>query len=173
MKSLGKRLSKILSIGFVLAITAVSGCKASRFQKEKEPAGAAAAPQPKRLGAADATPASTVAFDVDAKTSHPHGTLVLRLDYFPAPKSGVTNLPVCYGAFGGDFEVGVAYCDGKPETQMPVTAKNLDQDCYTDSKQGRRAAMVPLTLLGCRKGVMLVHSFEPQLRVDLEIRDIN
>ncbi len=165
---------KLSKIAWILALTlAPAACKASRFQKDEDPAGTEAAPAPKRVSEADAAPAATVTFDVDEKTSRPRGTLVLRLDYFADPKPGVTNLPACYGAFGGDFELGIAYCEGKPESKVTVTAKNVDQDCYTDSKQGRRAAMVPVTLPGCRRGVMLVHSFDPQLRVDLEIRDIN
>lgn len=164
---MARQLSK-----FLLPFLLLGACKASRFKKEDD-SDSQSAPQPKRVESADATPAAQVAFDIDEKTTRPRGALVLRLDYFPEPKPGVTNLPACYGAFGGDFELGVAYCDGKPETKVPVTAKNVDQDCYTDSKQGRRAAIAPVSLASCRRGVLLVHAFDPQLRIDYEIREVN
>lgn len=170
MKSLATQHFKVIVPAF-LAVTCLLSCKANRFQQDKEPAGTEAAPQPKR--SADAQPAAGVHFDVDEKTSRPRGTLVLRLDYFPEPKAGVTNLPACYGAFGGDFELGVASCEGKPESRVPVFAKNVDQDCYTDAKQGRRPAVAPVALAGCKKGVLMVHVFDPPLRVDLEVRDVN
>lgn len=164
---MARQLSKILIPLFLLG-----ACKASRFKKEDD-SDSQAASQPKRVQSADATPAAQVNFEVDEKTTRPRGALVLRLDYFPEPQAGVTNLPACYGSFGDDFELGVAYCDGKPEAKVPVTAKNVDQDCYTDSKQGRRAAVAPVSLVSCRRGVLLVHAFEPQLRIDYEIREVN
>ncbi len=164
---MAKLLFKVL-LPFLL----LAACKASRFKKEDE-SEAKATPKPKRVESADATAGLPVNFEIDEKTTRPRGALVLRLDYFPDPQPGVTNLPACYGSFGDDFELGVAYCEGKPETKVPVTAKNVDQDCYTDSKQGRRAAVAPVSLASCRRGVLLVHAFEPTLRVDYEIREIN
>ncbi len=157
-----------------LALVSVAGCKVARWKKpDKEASNAGAVATPARVGEADASASTAQRFDVDEKSGRPRGSLVLRLDYFPEPKPGSTNLPACYAPFAADFDLGIAYCDGKPEAKVPVTAKNVDQDCYTDPKLGRRPAAQPVILAGCRKGILLVHAFQPALRVDVEVRDLN
>lgn len=126
---------------------------------------------PQRTADADVATAGTL-FDIDERTGRAKAVLVLRLDYFPAPRPGVTNLPVCYAPFPEAFEVGVAVCEGKPDVRVAVLAKNLDQDCYTDPSVERVSALQPLVMPGCKRGSVIPHVFEPRLRVDLEVRDV-
>jgi hypothetical protein len=162
----------VLFFAAVAAGCALSGCKVGRWKKTRDTGTPAAAVLPQKT--ADASPASGgPSFDVDEKTGRLKATLVLRLDYFPEPRPGQANLPACYAPFPQDFAIGVATCADKPDVSIPVTAKNIDQDCYTDAKQERTAAVQPLLLPGCRRGQLLVHAFEPGVRVDTELRDIN
>lgn len=168
------RLTLALATLFVLA-----GCKAATWKKTKPDESAKSAVNtvalmPKKVGEGDATKeGAVITFDVDEKTGRARSTLVLRLDYFPEPRPGVTNLPACYAALPGTFELGVLSCVDKPGDKKVVFVRNVDQDCYTNPKDDRVAASEPVTLPGCRRGQLLVHAFEPGLKVDTETRDVN
>jgi hypothetical protein len=133
----------------------------------------------KRVGDADATAREgrSASFDLDERTARPRPTLVLRLDYFPAPRPGSTNLPACLPPLTGDVEVGLAACETKAAgasadaaTTVPVFAKNLDQDCYTDMRRARVPAKEPLQIKDCRRAYVAVAGFDPKLRVDIEVK---
>ena len=160
----------VLILGVALGAGA---CRKAPRQDVEARANAGSLVLPRKTADADPAAAASTTFDIDEKTGRSKAVLVLRLDYFPDPKPGVTNLPLCYRAFPETFEVGVAVCDGQPDLKVPVLAKNLDQDCYTDPTVERTIALQPLVMPGCKRGAVLVHAYEPRLRVDLEVRDVN
>lgn len=170
---LGERV-RIASVLVVAMGVSSTACRRTDTRKESDnQAAAAQLVLPQKTADASPETSAPLSFDVDEKTGRTKSTLVLRLDHFPDPKPGVTNLPVCYAPFPEGFEVGVAVCDGRPDVRIPVFAKNVDQDCYTNPSMQRVSALQPLVLPGCRKGGLLVHAYDPRLKVDLEVRDVN
>jgi hypothetical protein len=157
----------------LIAAVVVAACKAPTWRKQKADAEAAHDDRPSVTRSGDAEAAVPQYFEVDDKTGRSKSSLVLRLDYFPAPRPGSATLPSCYAPFDGAFELGFVMCDGRPDSRRPLIARNVDQDCYTDARRGRQAASEPLTLLGCKRGVVTAHKFEPSLRLDVELRDVN
>lgn len=156
------------------ATLCVAGCRETRWKKSPTDAAAVSTAAPKRVADAEAqSDLRSASFDVDEKSGRPRSFLILRLDHFPDPKPGTSSLPSCWRAFPGDFDLGMAFCDGKPEIKVPVFAKNVEQDCYTDPKVERTPAASPLALLGCKKAYVVMHQFEPRMRVDVELRDVN
>lgn len=150
----------------------MSSCKSSRWSKadqdtDRQAAGVVV--QPKRVSA-DASPMSSpVFFEVDEKTGRAKQSLVLRLDYFPeAATGGGANLPACYGAFAPEFELGVFHCEGREDLLRALTVGHVSQDCYTNPRFHRVPARVSFDLRDCRRGVLKLHAFDPQLRVDVE-----
>lgn len=163
------KLQLLLFIGTLTV--GMLGCRKPKMQTDESRAASGSGVIPQKTADADAAGQGT-AFDIDERSGRAKAILVLRLDYFPDPRPGVTNLPVCYAPFAETFDVGLAMCDGKPEIKIPVQAKNLDQDCYTDPSVERVVAIQPLVIPGCKKGVMLVHTFDPRVRVDVEVHDV-
>jgi hypothetical protein len=163
----------LIGLAALAALSSLAaGCKVGRFKKAPETGTPAAAVLPQK--SADGTlETGGPAFDVDEKTGRLKATLVLRLDYFPEPKPGQANLPACYAPFPADFDLGIVTCADKPDVKLPLFARNIDQDCYTDAKQERTVAVQPLSLPGCRRGQVLAHVFQPALRIDVEVRDVN
>ena len=158
---------------WLIALMIVAGCKAAAWRKQKADAEMETGQPPQVVRSSEATPAMAQIVEIDEKTGRTKADLVLRLDYVPPPAPGVTTLPTCYPAFRGDFEIGSFMCEGRPETQRSLLAKNVDQECYTDSRRGRLAAAEPVSIPSCRRGVIESYRFEPNLRLDVEVRDVN
>jgi hypothetical protein len=150
------------------------GCKLTRWKQttQQSDSGAAAAQVgvPQRTSDSDQTGAT---FDVDEKTGHPKINLVLRLDYFPPAQPGAASLPACFNPLPVDFDLGTVQCADNPAEAVQLTAGNVEQDCYTDPKSARTPPQDVVELDGCKHGVVLVHSFNPPLRIDTEVRDVN
>lgn len=156
----------ILSVG-----VSTLGCKAGRWQKadgeqDRQAAGSMVLPQ--RTGSADAVGSAPTVFELDEKTGQLRQGLVLRLDYFPENPTGGANLPACYGAFSKEFELGVFQCEGQPEKSQTLRAGHVLQDCYTNPRFDRVPVSIPMELRGCSRGVLKMHAFDPQLRIDVE-----
>ena len=158
---------------WLTALMIVAGCKAPAWRKQKADAGAGHGQPPQVVRNADGSLASTQSIEIDEKTGRTKSDIVLRLDYFPPPSPGATTLPTCYQAFASGFEIGTFMCEGRPDTQRPLLAKHVDQECYTDSRRGRIPAAEPVSIPGCRRGVVQAFKFEPDLRLDVEVRDVN
>jgi hypothetical protein len=176
---------RVVTAGALAALgLAASGCRVERWGSRTERVGTGTDARseeetkiegPKRVGDADATAREgrSASFELDEKSGRPKPTLVLRLDYFPEARPGATNLPACLPPLAADTEVGVAACE-QPKTEggatVPVLAKNLDQDCYTDMRRERVSAKEPLVLKDCKRAFVAVAGFEPKIRVDVEVR---
>jgi hypothetical protein len=157
----------------VLVLTLV-GCKAGQWKKsdrENDQKTAGAIVEPKRLADADATAANATTFEMDEKTGRIKQSLVLRLDYFPKTETSGTNLPACYGAFRPDFQLGYFSCVGQPDKSVALNAGHLSQDCYTNPRFNRVQPSTPIVMVGCPRGNLVLHSFDPTLRVDVEQRE--
>jgi len=109
-------------------------------------------------------------FELDEESGRIKSNLVLRLDYFPAAQKGKSTLPVCFSALPRSFRIGVVGCLDAPGKRLIVTAKNVEQVCYTNPAQSRTPAASPVRIPGCRKAYVIAHQFEPQLRIDVELR---
>lgn len=168
-----RRLVTALVLGAVQMV-GLSACKASQWKRTTpEPGATGTVVLPRRVGADVKPTGATLNVDIDEKTGRPKVTLVLRLDYFPEPRPGATNLPTCYESFPAALEVGSLECVEKPELKQVVLAKNVDQDCYTNPKSQRVPATEPLSLVGCRRAQLTTFSFDPEMRIDAEVRDVN
>ena len=108
-------------------------------------------------------------FEIDEKTGRPKPLLVLRLDYFPSPKPGTTTLPVCFRKFPTDFALGRVSCLGS-DVSVDLYAKHVDQDCYTNANYGRKKASEPLLLAGCESAAVYTFAYDPEIRIDVEVR---
>lgn len=137
-------------------------------------------PEPKRISIS--SPEAPVAdgivpiyFDIDERTGKSRQTITLRLDYFPEGKADSTQrvLPRCIKPFAADSEVGTVACQGKEGSRQPLLAGMVEQACYTDPKAEKAASQKPLLISQCRRGVLLIHGFEPRLKFDIEQRDVN
>ena len=163
------------TVGLSLALSA--GCRVGRAKRDGEARDSSdqvgSLVLPKRVGESPNPSATPITFDIDEKSSRPRADLVLRLDYFPAPRPGAVNLPACYKPFPADFELGFVSCVGKTDAQRPLLAKNVEQDCYTDPRAPGKDVTEALVMEGCKKAIATVHDFDPKLRVDVELRDVN
>jgi hypothetical protein len=162
---------RAVAVAIVGVALLAAACKNGRWQKndrDQDRQAAGAVVQPQRTGAADATGIAPLVFDLDTKTGHTRQSLILRLDYFPGQSSGGANLPACYGAFARDFELGVFQCEGQPEKSQPLRAGHVSQDCYTNPRFQRVPVATPIELRGCSRGILKMHAFDPQLRIDVE-----
>jgi len=168
------RCRAVMPVTVMLLLTALIACKVSRWRKnDASPSAGSEIILPRQVAGADPNGTTGTAFDVDDKTGRPKGTLTLRLDYFPQPAPGSATLPACYSGFPPDFDLGFVVCSDKPGEHWPLAGRNVEQDCYTDPKIARLPASQPVTLIGCKRGMLLVHTFEPRVTVDVEVRDVN
>lgn len=172
MKYRGPSPLILLTVTTVLAMIAF-GCKASHWKKsnkeaDRQAAGTVAGPQ--RVQSADAVSSAVQSFEIDSKSGRPKQQIVLRLDYFPKNESGGTNLPACYGAFPSTFELGIFFCQGQQDHAQPLLVGHVAQDCYTNPRFERVPASSPMQLAGCTQGALVLHQFDPALRVDFEQR---
>lgn len=158
---------------WLTVVVSLAACKAPAWHKQKADADVDRNPPPPVVRSADGGAAASQAVEIEDKTGRTKSDIVLRLDYLPKPSPGTATLPLCYQVFDAEFEIGSIMCDGLPETQRALFAKNVDQECYTDSRRGRQPAAEPISLPGCRRGVIVTHKFEPRLRLDVELRDVN
>ena len=159
-----------IAAAFVLLLFV--GCKAGQWKKSERDADKKGATfVPKRVADADATAASSTIFEIDEKTGRLKQSLVLRLDYFPKTETTGTNLPACYGAFPADYQLGFFSCSGQPDKSQTLNAGHLSQDCYTNPRFNRVQPLVPIVIAGCARGALVLHSFDPGLRVDVEQRE--
>jgi hypothetical protein len=162
----------------IAVMGALAGCKAGRWRKDDNQNTGGTVVLPRQVAAATAAQPVTpefvdgAAFDIDEKTGRPKATLVLRLDYFPEVRPGAANLPSCYRPFPVEFELGKTVCATKPGLEQPLMVGNVDQDCYTDPDVPRTRAATPVALLGCKRASIKLHKFDPQLRVDAELKEL-
>jgi hypothetical protein len=160
--------------GATFAIALGAGCKLPKQHPTTGATAAATAIVPTRQGEGSAGEKEGSSVDLDERTGRPaRARLVLRLDYFPEARAGQTNLPACLAPLPADFEVGYFVCDADASSKVTITAKNLDQECYTDPASPRKAAEAPVALAGCSRGHTVAYTFQPALRVDVEKGDIN
>lgn len=150
------------------------GCKAGQWKKydrENDQKAAGTVVEPKRVADANATAANATTFEIDEKTGRIKQSLVLRLDYFPKTETSGTNLPACYGAFRPDFQLGYVSCIDQPDKSLALNAGHLSQDCYTNPRFNRVQPSMPMIMVGCPRGNLVLHSFDPTMRVDIEQRE--
>ncbi len=173
-----KRLEPKLKLRLFIAAAVFSlpafGCKAGQWKKsdrESDQKTAGAVVEPKRLSESSASAASGTIFEMDEKTGQIKQSLVLRLDYFPKTETSGTNLPACYGAFRPDFQLGYFSCVGQPDKSQILNAGHLSQDCYTNPRFNRIQPSTPIIMVGCPRGNLVLHSFDPTMRVDVEQRE--
>jgi hypothetical protein len=113
-------------------------------------------------------------FELDGKTGKPRHRLVLRLDYFPNEKSPQMGrqMPNCLEPLKKDLEIGFLICHRKEGSRVPLLAGMVDQVCYTQSPPTRVVGQDTVVLSGCSRATAILHQFEPQLRLDLETKDL-
>lgn len=113
-------------------------------------------------------------FELDEKTRKPRQRLVLRLDYFPNQKSPQSDrqIPNCIEPLKKDFEIGFLICHRKEGSRVLLLAGMVDQVCYTQSPPMRVVAQDSLVLADCSRATAILHQFDPQLRLDLETKDL-
>jgi len=161
--------------GLLLVAVCLPSCKdAAVFKKASGPDAEKTAPLPARVESATAPKPASGLFDLDEQSGRPRSNLVLRLDYFPTPEPGKTTLPACYTEFPADFEVGEVECLESTRTDgtksVPVLAKHLVQSCYTIPDRSRVSPSEPFVFTGCSRARVVTYAYNPQVRVDVEIR---
>jgi len=166
-------LQKTMSIAVLLVVFLLAGCKAGKWKKtdHEKDSRAGAVVEPKKISEADATAGASSTFEIDEKTGRLKQSLVLRLDYFPKTETSGTNLPACFGIFAESFQLGFFSCAGRPETNQALNAAHLSQDCYTNPRFNRVQPSTPIVLPGCSRGTLVLHTFDPPMRIDAEQRE--
>lgn len=159
----------LLIATFLMATMTVVACKQPGLRGEQKNADAVSIVLPRKIQGQP--PAVTSQVEIDPNSGRPKSVLVLRLDYFPEPEPGRTTLPACFRAFPGDFALGVAQCvQGGGPGDVAIYAKHVDQDCYTNPDSRRAKASEPLLMVGCQKAEVYAYSFDPRIRIDVEVR---
>jgi hypothetical protein len=156
----------------ILFMMSFSGCKSAHWQKnhgEGSDGGNLVMPRKMHNSTAPASH-TTDAFELDPRSGKVRTSLVLRLDYFPEPKPGKSTLPACFNPFPDDFEIGHLQCEADPTKRRSLFAKNVDQVCYTNPKFQGRGVREPASLPSCPRARAYSHQFQPELRIDHEIR---
>jgi hypothetical protein len=94
--------------------------------------------------------------------------LVLRLDYFPAPRPDGVSIPSCYQQITADLVVGRLSCGASADIAIDVKAGQVTQQCYTSVPVRIIPAASALVLQGC-EGSALLQSFQfkPDLKLEL------
>lgn len=168
-----KRVVAERALVTVALVAAAAGCKAGKWRDKESAQASHTASAPVRATGADATAAVPGPYvDVDDKSGKLKAELVLRLDFFPEPKPGAASLPVCFEPLESTFDLGFIMCEGKPEAKQALTAGNLLQECYTQPTAAKVPAVKALSLVGCKRAVVLAHVFQPRLKIDVEAKDV-
>lgn len=95
--------------------------------------------------------------------------ILLRLDYFAAPKPGGITVPTCYESIAGQLVVGRIECGSKPELRSDVTADQMDQVCYTESTTPKVTAKSTAVVPGCSgPSTLQIYTFAPEMKVELK-----
>lgn len=94
--------------------------------------------------------------------------LVLRLDYFPAPRPDGVSVPTCYQEISAGLVVGRVKCDSDANLSADVTASQVNQQCYTSTPARKIAARSAITLVGCKGTAQFqIFRFEPDLKIEI------
>ncbi len=160
---------------FIWVILAVSCKRPSRFQPLENPEERTLAFL--AYSSPESGPGKSVLpleFELDEKTGKPRHRLVLKLDYFPNQKSSQAGrqIPSCLEPLKNDFEIGFLICQRKAGSRVLLQAGMVDQVCYTKVPSMRVVARDSLVLPGCSRAEGYLHQFDPQLRLDLEAKDL-
>jgi hypothetical protein len=99
--------------------------------------------------------------------------LILGLDYFTeaGTKSSTRRFPKCVKPFKENEEIGVIFCDDDQSRYWPLYAGMVDQDCYTRINSVPIVAKETIVFKSCRRLLVLLHQFNPSLRLDVEKKE--
>jgi hypothetical protein len=168
------RAQWMVSVAVVAGVILLNGCRMAKVGKDYPESNTIAgnsdatyskAPiiQPQRQ-AQDGTVLS-VTFDDAGKLVE---QLVIRLDYFPAPRPDGVSVPTCYQEIAGHLALGRVTCQANGNLAMDVIASQVTQQCFTSTPVRKIAAKSQVVLNGCKGGAQLqTYRYEPDLKLEV------
>ena len=95
--------------------------------------------------------------------------LVLRLDYFPAPRVDGVSVPSCYDKIAAHLVVGRLSCGENGNITVDVVADQVIQQCNTASPPiVLPARLPPPVLAGCKgPASLLVTRYSPDIKLEI------
>ena len=105
---------------------------------------------------------------------YPKVQFILPLDVFVSNKSKSQDnqkyRPKCLRPLAFDFMIGEIRCVKGTYSKKEVMIKHVDQICYRDPQFETIKATESLRLPDCKNSELLVHRYQPELRIDTESR---
>jgi hypothetical protein len=94
--------------------------------------------------------------------------LIIRLDYFPAPRPDGVSVPTCYDEIAGHLVLGRIICQANGNIAAEIIANQVVQQCYTSTPVRKIAAKSPILLSGCKAAAEIqTYRYEPELKLEV------
>ena len=99
------------------------------------------------------------------------GQIILPLDIIPNGGLAGSTLPLCMNPLAPGTQIGIVECVQGSVESKPLLAGMVLQECYTNDQVSKVAPSAVMELSGCRKAHLRGFHFDPQIRVDVELRN--
>jgi hypothetical protein len=173
MKIQAMKLWTPLLVGLMFAIT-VNGCRLNRSHDEApDDEGASGSGDAKSSNAPvvqqqkQGVPSQILKLTLD-DSGKLKETLVLRLDYFPAPNASGVSVPSCYEGLSAHLVIGRILCGSNGNIAVDVTVSQVIQQCFTAIPVKIVPAQTAITLVGCKGPVDLaVTKYSPDVKLEV------
>lgn len=164
----------MLSIAVMAELVLFSGCRMAKLGKDypesntvagNSDASASKAPiiQPQRQTQTGSVLSAN--FDDAGKLVE---QLVIRLDYFPAPRPDGVSVPTCYDEIAGHLALGRITCQANGNLASDIIANQVTQQCYTSTPVRKVTPKFPIILTGCKGPAQIqTYRYEPDLKLEV------
>ena len=97
------------------------------------------------------------------------GRLVLSLDRQGIRHNEGVTLPSCFVPLSPNTQIGRMQCTKGQEMEIPLFARHIVQECYTNNQIPIVPPSDDIIMSGCLRAQLRGFHFEPKIRMDIEL----
>lgn len=97
------------------------------------------------------------------------GRLVLSLDRQGSKHNKGVTLPSCFVPLSPNTQIGRIKCTEGQEMEIPLLAKHIFQECYTNNQLPKVPPSEDIIMSGCLRAQLQGFHFDPTIRMDIEL----